>query len=180
MSSLLKTLNSARTFALALTFAFVVVAARGEIKVGDAFPLLNAPGMTNLAGGDLPAVAGKVVLVDFWASWCAPCKASFPAMGRLHQAFSAQGLVVVAISVDDKPAAATAFWKRLAPPFATLHDRDRSLVEQVIVPAMPTSYLVGRDGRVRFIHRGFRGEATERELREQVQILLTETLTSTP
>lgn len=173
-------MNIVRTFALALALAVIAVAARGEIKVGDVFPLINAPGMTNLAGGDLPAVAGKVLLVDFWASWCAPCKASFPAMGRLHQAFSARGLVVIAIGVDEKPAAATAFWRRLAPPFATLHDRDRSLVEQVVVPAMPTSYLIGRDGRVRFIHQGFRGETTERELRDHVQVLLAETLPSSP
>ncbi len=166
-------------FALVLTLVFIPIA-RGQLKVGDAFPPINVPGMTNLAGGDVSALAGKVMLVDFWASWCVPCKASFPAMARLHQAFSAEGLVVVAISVDEKPAAATAFWKRLTPPFATFHDRNRSLVEQVIVPAMPTSYLVGRDGRVRFIHEGFRGEATERELREHVQILLTEKSTSTP
>lgn len=165
--------------ALACAFAFAAVA-RAEIRVGDVFPPMKVAGMVNLAGGDLPVVAGKVVLVDFWASWCAPCKASFPAMGRLHQEYAAQGLLVVAISVDEKPAAATAFWKRLTPAFTTLHDRDRALVQQVVVPAMPTSYLVGRDGRVRFVHQGFRGETTERELREHVQTLLAEKPNSTP
>lgn len=152
----------------------VSASARAEIKVGDLFPSLAHVGLVNLAGGDLPATAGQVVLVDFWASWCAPCKASFPAMGRLHQEFGGKGLVVTAISVDEKPAAATAFWKRLAPPFATLHDRELKLVKAVVVPAMPTSYLLARDGRVRYIHRGFRGDSTERELRQHIQILLAE------
>ena len=152
----------------------VNASARAEIKVGDLFPSLTDVGLVNLAGGEVPATAGQVVLVDFWASWCAPCKASFPAMARLHQEFAGKGLVVTAISVDEKAAAATAFWKRLAPPFATLHDRELKLVKAVVVPTMPTSYLLARDGRVRYIHRGFRGDATERELRQHLQILLAE------
>lgn len=162
---------------LAVAFSLSVGAStrvRAEIKVGDVFPSLANTGLVNLAGGDLPATAGQVVLVDFWASWCAPCKASFPAMERLHQEFGGKGLVVTAISVDEKPAAATAFWKRLAPPFATLHDRELKLVKAVVVPTMPTSYLLARDGRVRYVHRGFRGDSTERELRQQIQLLLAE------
>jgi thiol-disulfide isomerase/thioredoxin len=164
-------------WAVALVAALWVGASgnvRAEIKVGDVFPSLANAGLVNLAGGDLPATADKVVLVDFWASWCAPCKASFPAMARLHHEFVGQGLMVTAISVDEKPAAAMAFWKRLAPPFATLHDRELKLVKAVVVPTMPTSYLLARDGRVRYIHRGFRGESSERELRQQIQILLAE------
>lgn len=170
-------------WAVALAAALWVGASgsvRAEIKVGDLFPSLANAGLVNLAGGDLPATAEKVVLVDFWASWCAPCKASFPAMARLHHDWGGLGLVVMAVSVDEKPAAATAFWKRLAPPFATLHDRESKLVKAVVVPAMPTSYLLAKDGRVRYIHRGFRGESTERELRQQIQILLSEKAGSAP
>ena len=64
--------------------------------------------------------------------------------------------------------------KKLAPPFATLHDRTQTLVKQVVVPAMPTSYLIGRDGRVRFVHEGFHGETTDRELRQHIEALLAE------
>ena len=148
---------------------------RAEVKVGEAFPAFAAAGLVSLAGGELPATAGKVVLVDFWASWCAPCKASFPMIAKLHQEYAPRGLVIAAIGIDEKAAAAAAFVKKLAPPFVTLHDRSQALVKQVVVPTMPTTYLLGRDGRVRFVHEGYHGERSDRELRQQIEMLLVET-----
>ena len=158
---------------LFLCCAFAAATARAEIKVGDAFPALGEAKLASLAG-ELPRTEGKVVLGDFWASWCTPCKASFPALGKLHQEFGARGFAVVAISVDEKAPAAAAFVKKLAPPFPTVHDREGKVVKQVSVPAMPTSYLLGRDGRVRFIHAGFHGDSSERELRKEIETLLGE------
>ena len=151
-----------------------VLPARAEIKVGSPFPALAAAGLEPLSGGSLPDTTGKVVLVDFWASWCAPCKASFPMISKLHQDLSGRGLIIAAVGIDEKPALAAAFVKKLAPPFLTLHDKQQKLVQQVVVPTMPTSYLIGRDGRVRFVHEGFHGEATDRELRRQIESLLAE------
>lgn len=148
-----------------------VASAQAEVRVGDSFPALADRGLT---GGELPALEGKVALVDFWASWCAPCKASFPAFGRLNAEFAGRGLVIVAISVDEKPAAFAAFVKKYQPPFTTLLDGGHKLVETLRVPAMPTSYLIGRDGRVRFLHAGFHGVATEQELHSQIETLLVE------
>ena len=152
----------------------LVGTAHAETKVGDAFPSLAAAGLVPLGDAELPALKGQVVLVDFWASWCAPCKASFPMMAQLQKEFGARGFVVAAIGVDEKPAAAAAFVRKLSPPFATLHDREQKLVSQVVVPTMPTSYLLGRDGRVRYVHRGFHGDSTDRELRQQIADLLAE------
>jgi thiol-disulfide isomerase/thioredoxin len=161
--------------ALALVgLPFIVPSLRGETKVGDVFPALESVNLVALGDAGIPVTAGKVVLVDFWASWCAPCKASFPMMSRLHQDFASRGFVVAAVSIDEKPAAAAAFARKLVPPFATLHDRDQTLVKKVVVPTMPTSYLVDRDGRVRFVHAGFHGDATERALRTQIESLLAE------
>jgi thiol-disulfide isomerase/thioredoxin len=159
-------------FAAGLALA---VGVRAEVKVGNAFPDLAQAGLVNLAGGPLPVTKGKVLLVDFWASWCAPCKASFPALGRIHRELGPQGLVIVAVGIDEKPSAAVAFWKRLNPPFATVHDATQKLVPVVAPPTMPTSYLVGRDGRVRAVHQGFHGETTEQELKRQLAALLAET-----
>jgi thiol-disulfide isomerase/thioredoxin len=159
--------------AISMAAFALATSARAEVKVGDTFPALASSGVVGLAGAELPPTAGKVVLVDFWASWCAPCKASFPVMAKLNADFAPRGLVIAAVSIDDKIAPAAAFAKKMSPPFVTLHDRDHKLVEQVIVPTMPTSYLVGRDGRVRFVHAGFH-DTTEKELRQQIETLLAE------
>ncbi|MSU65467.1 MAG: TlpA family protein disulfide reductase [Opitutus sp.] len=157
--------------ALALVFP---LQARADVKVGDPFPELTVNGVVLLAGAKLPPTKGAVVLVDFWASWCAPCKASFPALGKLHEDFSRRGLVLVAVGVDEKMSEAMAFVRKMSPSFVTLHDREQKIVKQVVVPTMPTSYLIGRDGRVRFVHEGYHGDATDKELRKEIETLLAE------
>jgi thiol-disulfide isomerase/thioredoxin len=157
--------------AVAAAFAALATALAAQVAPGNAFPPLAAAGLT---GGSLPDTAGKVALVDFWASWCAPCKASFPVYSQLNASYAQRGLVIVAVSVDESPSAYAAFVARLKPPFATLHDSKQKLVSQVQVPTMPTSYLVDRSGKVRFVHPGFHGEQTERELRREIEALLDE------
>jgi thiol-disulfide isomerase/thioredoxin len=115
-----------------------------------------------------------VVLVDFWASWCAPCKASFPVYGRLDSEFSQRGLVIVAVSVDEDASAFEAFVRRFEPAFLVELDRGQKLVREVQVPSMPTSYLIDRKGRVRFMHPGFHGRPTELALRAEIETLLSE------
>jgi thiol-disulfide isomerase/thioredoxin len=157
-----------RALAIALGFAWGG-ALRAATLPGDPFPSLAAAG---LDGGAPPATARKVVLVDFWASWCAPCKASFPAYAQLQAEYAPRGLVIVAVSVDEDPAAYAAFLARFRPTFAVRRDSGQRLVRLIDVPAMPTCYLLGRDGRVRFVHHGFHGEDTERELRREIDRLL--------
>ena len=157
-----------------LLSAFSLALARADIKIGDTFPALAPAGVVAISGNAVPATAGQVVLIDFWASWCGPCKASFPSLAKIHTDLAPRGLVLLAISVDEKPAAAAAFAKKLAPPFATLHDREQQLVKAVGVPTMPTSYLLDRTGKVRFVHDGFHGAATEKLLRSQIETLLAE------
>lgn len=142
-----------------------------QVAPGNSFPRLSE---TGLGGGDLPETAGRVVLVDFWASWCAPCKASFPTYSRLQSDYAARGLVVVAVGVDDSLSAYQAFVARMKPAFATLYDSRHKLVSLIQVPTMPTSYLLDRSGRVRFMHPGFYRDQTERELRNEIETLLSE------
>jgi thiol-disulfide isomerase/thioredoxin len=158
-------------FCTATVALICLTLARAELQVGDPLPVLA--GLAT-AGVDVPATSGQVVLLDFWASWCAPCKAAVPVLAGLHRDFQGQGLLILAVSVDEKPAAYTGFVNRLAPPFVTLHDWQQNLVRAVKVPAMPTSYLFGRDGRLRHIHKGFHGRATADELRRQIEALLKE------
>ena len=157
-----------------LVFA-CLAAGHAELQVGDKFPPLDA---STLVDGTPPATAGQVTLVDFWASWCAPCKASFPVYAQLQTDYRSRGLVIVAVSVDENQAPYAAFVRQQAPPFATLRDRTHQLVMQVKVMVMPTCYLLGRDGRVRYIHVGFHGAKTDQEIRRELDLLFAETLPS--
>jgi thiol-disulfide isomerase/thioredoxin len=138
-----------------------------QVKVGDSFPSLASV-------GPIPDTTGKVVLVDFWASWCAPCKASFPAYGRISAKYASQGLTIVAVSVDQDADAYGNFVKRFQPGFFVTRDKDQSLVGRVRVPTMPTSYLIDRQGKVRFLHSGFHGSETEQTIDQEVETLLAE------
>ena len=160
-----------RSLVVSMAAILSIFSARAQIKVGDAFPSLAA---ADLGGGSLPATDAHVVFVDFWASWCAPCKASFPAYGRIFSDYAPRGLVILAVSVDENASAYSAFVKKSAPPFPTVRDQHTKLVREVQVPSMPTSYLIGRDGKVRYIHVGFHSGETEKELRSEIETLLAE------
>ena len=136
-----------------------------QIKVGDQFPALGGAGLT---GAALPDTAGKVVLVDFCASWCAPCHASFPTYTKLQSEYGAKGLVIVAVSVDVHPSDYAAFVKKLHPGFVVVNDVGNNLVAAVQPEAMPTSYLLDRTGKVLAVHRGYHSGSTEKELRQDL------------
>jgi thiol-disulfide isomerase/thioredoxin len=143
---------------------------RAEIKAGDSFPSLTGAGLE----GSPPATAGKIVLVDFWASWCAPCRASFPAYARLQADYASRGLVIVGVSVDESAADYAAFVRKFAPPFVTVRDGNQRLAAAVEIPGMPTSYLIDRSGKVRSMHEGFHSGETEAALRREIENLLSE------
>jgi len=112
------------------------------------------------------------VLVDFWASWCEPCKASFPVMEQLYKTYAGRGFTIIAINVDEERADMEAFLKKNPASFIILRDARQKLVESLGVGTMPTSFLLDADGKVRFIHSGFRGEATKKKYIEEIEALL--------
>jgi cytochrome c biogenesis protein CcmG/thiol:disulfide interchange protein DsbE len=114
---------------------------------------------------------GKVVLVDFWASWCAPCRRSFPWMNEMQRRYSKQGLAVVAVNVDQEKKLADDFLAALPAEFRIEFDAKGVVAQQFMVRNMPTSFLIDRRGRVRIRHTGFRdGQREERE-QQIVQLL---------
>lgn len=104
---------------------------------------------------DLSPYKGKVVLLDFWASWCAPCKLSFPWMNQLQQAYGANGIIVVAVNVDHDRSAAEAFLRDTPAQFPIVFNAKGKIASEYPVRGMPTSFVIGRDGKIKFTHSGF-------------------------
>jgi thiol-disulfide isomerase/thioredoxin len=141
----------------------------GGIKAGDSFPDLTGFKLE----GKLPdSLKGKVVLVDFWASWCEPCKQSFPVMEELHKRYADRGLVIIAVNVDENRPDMEAFLKKNAASFTVMRDPTQKLVEKAGIATMPSSFLMDRDGKVRFTHTGFRGMETKKKYEEEIESLL--------
>lgn len=142
------------------------------LELGEAAPVFQAPG---LAGGvvSLDAYRGKVVYLDFWASWCGPCAQALPALERLRAEFPAADFQVVAVNVDREPAAAEAFLKRRPVGYPSAVDPGGAIPERFGVRTMPTSFLIDRRGIVRHVHEGFRKTDVE-TLRARIAQLVAE------
>jgi len=104
---------------------------------------------------NLDQYKGKVVYVDFWASWCGPCRESFPWMKKMQQQYGKDGLVIIAINVDQDKKLADKFLTEFKPEFSVLFDKDGKLAEDFKVSSMPSSYVLDREGKPRFKHKGF-------------------------
>jgi thiol-disulfide isomerase/thioredoxin len=124
---------------------------------GEPAPALS---LTNAAGQtvSLSDLRGKVVYIDFWASWCAPCKRSFPWMNAMQQKYGDKGLSVLAVNVDRKREDAAKFLAATPARFTVLYDPDGRTPAAWQVKAMPSSYLVDAQGRIALVETGFRDE----------------------
>jgi cytochrome c biogenesis protein CcmG/thiol:disulfide interchange protein DsbE len=118
---------------------------------------------------DLTSYRGRVIYLDFWASWCAPCRQSFPWMESLKRTYGDQGLAVIGINLDMDRADADKFLQQFHPTFDVRFDPRGELAEFYKVQGMPSSVLIDRHGVTRFTHVGFRpvdGAIYEAQLRE--------------
>lgn len=110
---------------------------------------------------DLAEYRGKVIVVDFWASWCVPCRRSFPWLDQMQRKYADEGLVVIGINEDDVPGDAQAFLRAFPVGFRIVTDRDGALAKQFDLVAMPSSYVVDRNGEIAARHLGFKTGLTE-------------------
>lgn len=115
-------------------------------------------GRPTLAGPaiDLDAFRGKVLVVDFWASWCVPCRRSFPWMNSMQEKYGEDGLVFIGVNMDADRELANAFLRAYPARFRIIHDPDGMLAREYDVVAMPSSYVFGRDGKLVTRHLGFK------------------------
>lgn len=157
---------------LALALLLLLAGSALALKAGEPLPQLNLK-----AGKDMlnsAELKGQVVYLDFWASWCGPCKESFPFMESLQKEFAKDSLVVLAVNLDRKSAAASEFLKTRPVSFRVAYDPKGVSAEACGVSGMPTCLLVDRAGIVREIHTGFR-EDESAALRTSIRSLLEET-----
>ena len=153
-----------------LAFASAWIAPAAALDAGSKMPEI---GLKDLAGNSVTAasLAGKVVIVDFWATWCAPCREELPILQKFYKKYSEQGLVVVGVSVDKEPGNIPDFLKKLGVSFPIVHDSGHQVSARYNPPKMPSSYIVDRKGIVRFVHGGFRADDAP-EFEKQIKELL--------
>jgi thiol-disulfide isomerase/thioredoxin len=159
--------------------AFVVVAltclsaryasAADDVKLAPDFTLKSNSG-DNVR---LQEQRGNVVLVNFWASWCGPCREEMPHLEALQQDYQDLGFTILAVNVDENPAKANLLLDDIAVSFPILFDQDDNTSKLYDVRAMPTTVIVDRDGKQRFVHLGYK-TGDEAKYQKVVKALLRE------
>jgi cytochrome c biogenesis protein CcmG, thiol:disulfide interchange protein DsbE len=161
---------------LAVNAAIGMLAFYGCCDVADATSIGDAapPFSLATAGGETISLAdlrGRVVYVDFWASWCGPCRRSFPWMNEMQQRYGSSGLKIVAINVDKQHADAERFLQVNAARFPVVFDIAGNMPLAYSVQGMPSSYLIDARGTVVLVEQGFRDDR-KAEIEKQIQSLL--------
>lgn len=114
---------------------------------------------------------GEVLYIDFWASWCNPCRKSFPWMNEMHKKYSSRGLKIVAVNVDTEAELAAKFLQQVPASFAVHYDPAGELATDFQIPGMPSSFIIDSAGRVHFSHTGFFLNQTHEYENEIVSLL---------
>jgi thiol-disulfide isomerase/thioredoxin len=104
---------------------------------------------------ELKSHQGKVIYLDFWASWCVPCRQSFPWLNEMEQKYQAQGFKVIAVNLDEESELASAFLEKWPAEFTVLFDAEAETAEFYQLKGMPSSFILGRDGAIAKSHVGF-------------------------
>jgi peroxiredoxin len=138
-----------------LVAVLLVVPSAWALSSGSKAPDI---GLTDLSGRNvsLASLSGKVVLVDFWASWCKPCEEELPVLERLYARYKKDGFVIVGVSVDKDASKVSRFLRRTKLSFPIVHDANGVVAERYRPEKMPSSYLVNRAGMVSYVQKGFR------------------------
>ena len=130
---------------------------RLKVSLSIALALLCAAAVTRAAPPPaLQPVEGRVIWVDFWASWCVPCRRSFPWLNSMHRKYGSEGLQIIAVNVDKDRSLADAFLMEVPAEFALRFDPAGALAKEYGVQAMPSSFLIDAEGNMLATHAGFR------------------------
>jgi peroxiredoxin len=159
-----------RPFVAALALLFSPLVAHARVQKGQHAPNFNLP---TLKGGraSLSALAGKVVVLDFWAQWCEPCKKELPELEKLSKAFAPRNVVVLSVNIDKVKDNAARLASQLGVTFDVALDPSGSVAATYDLPKMPTSFVIDRKGVVRYVHEGFEGSGDVERFRKEIDEL---------
>ncbi len=124
--------------------------------LGDQAPQFSLPQLNNGHIVELTDYRGKVIYLDFWASWCPPCRVSIPEIESMQKTLSNEDFEVLAINLDKDKHAARQFLKRFPVSYTVLSDINGKVAKDYALPGMPTSYVVSKNGEVTMVHKGFK------------------------
>jgi cytochrome c biogenesis protein CcmG/thiol:disulfide interchange protein DsbE len=160
--------RTSRSLSLQVIFSLIILCFCSPLFADNA-PAFELPTTTNPVS--LNSLKGKVVYLDFWASWCSPCRKSFPWMEKMQSRYKDLGLEVVAVNLDKNEEKAKEFLKQFHSNFTVAFDPEGKTAERYKVRGMPSSYLIDRNGQLHMTHIGFRESDTD-ELETKIRDLL--------
>jgi len=166
ISKLLKPLAIAGSLVLALNTSSAFA-----VSVGDTAPNFKLPRLERSGDIQLKSYRGKVVYVDFWASWCGPCRLSLPELNKLRKQYRKKGFEVIAINLDEDKDDAMEFLKEFPVAYPTARDVKGTTPDKYGLQGMPTAYLIDRKGKVSLVHEGFK-KTDSAELKHKIAALL--------
>jgi len=136
------------------TYLLLIFFFTSPLCFADSAPNFNLD--TRKGKVSLESLKGKVVYVDFWASWCTPCRKAFPWLNKMQEKYADQGLVIVGINLDGERDPANHFLEKVPASFTIAFDPDGKSADDFKVQVMPSSYLINREGKIVFDHKGFK------------------------
>lgn len=157
---------------LAGCIALLAPLAAGAVEEGKPAPDFTLKSLTG-SNLKLSEMTGNVVLINFWASWCGPCREEMPLLNALHNKYAPLGFSVLGVNVEENADAARGFLKGFPVDFPVLLDNSNQVSKQYQVIAMPTTVVVDRDGKIRFLHQGYKS-GDEEKYRQMVKTLVRE------
>jgi peroxiredoxin len=166
--------GAARVFAALSCSVFLLALLASPVAAvdeGDPAPAFNLPSLTGDGTLSLSDYKGKVVYLDFWASWCAPCVTAMPFIEKLRREYSAARFQVVAVNLDQDPKKARKLMSKYRVQYPSASDPKGRLPKSFGLETMPSSYLIDGKGVVRYVHKGFRS-ADEDEIRAEITKLV--------